>query len=484
MRWITNWFFAFRRRHTTHVSFSSLLTRNPPQPTSPKSLGPRCHDPPSQVLSGKKGTQMFCPECGKQIEENSLFCPECGAKIARQSQQPVANDTTAAEAGNTFASAASAFSSMGKTTKYGIICGSIAAVVLAAVIAIAVLVMPTFTSVPTDTARQAFSQNSFAVKGAISSEYASSSAYEVKDFKIDKQEDALADLSWEHRQTAKDTYGTDQIKTVYFSGTIANDSFETSFTGRCDFFNRHGSWNQVSSSSLKISSKSTKPLKGVDSMDQNVKSDNVSYSNFNSNLKESNGTYTSDATSTLAYKYWFATDTAKVSQSFTFDPSSGWKASGDATTTDQNTEWNLKDKTFEYSGNTGLFMNGTIDSSITFGEVSNESASASYVLDYAPSAGMSNSYTTYHSISLKGTAAGKPSHKFGSSDFSIQLSDSGQSVDIACEKTAFTYSSDDKNAFSVSMDTKAIYATYKGGSQQSYLGVSSRTFTESTQTNA
>ncbi len=427
---------------------------------------------------------MFCPECGKQIEENSLFCPECGAKIARQSQQPVANDTTAAEAGNTFASAASAFSSMGKTTKYGIICGSIAAVVLAAVIAIAVLVMPTFTSVPTDTARQAFSQNSFAVKGAISSEYASSSAYEVKDFKIDKQEDALADLSWEHRQTAKDTYGTDQIKTVYFSGTIANDSFETSFTGRCDFFNRHGSWNQVSSSSLKISSKSTKPLKGVDSMDQNVKSDNVSYSNFNSNLKESNGTYTSDATSTLAYKYWFATDTAKVSQSFTFDPSSGWKASGDATTTDQNTEWNLKDKTFEYSGNTGLFMNGTIDSSITFGEVSNESASASYVLDYAPSAGMSNSYTTYHSISLKGTAAGKPSHKFGSSDFSIQLSDSGQSVDIACEKTAFTYSSDDKNAFSVSMDTKAIYATYKGGSQQSYLGVSSRTFTESTQTNA
>lgn len=392
---------------------------------------------------------------------------------------------TAETEGNTANSnAARTFNPMSKATKYGIIGGSIAAVVLAAVIAIAVLVMPTFDSVPTDTARQAFSQNSFAAKGAISSKYASSSAYEVKGFKIDKQEDALADLSWESRQSAKNTYGTDQIKTVYFSGTIANDSFETSFTGRCDFFNRHGSWNPVSSSSLKISSKSTKPLKGVDSMDQSEKSANASYSNFNSNLKESNGTYTSDATSTLSYKYWFATDTAKVSQSFTFDPSSGWKASGDATTTDQNTEWNLKDKTFEYSGNTGLFMNGTIDSSITFGEVSNESASASYVLDYAPSAGMSNSYTTYHSISLKGTAVGKPNHKFGSSDFSIQLSDSGQSVDIACEKTAFTYSSDDKNAFSVSMDTKAIYATYKGGSQQSYLGVSSRTFTESTQTNA
>ena len=424
---------------------------------------------------------MFCPECGKQIEENSLFCPECGTEITGQ---PMEAPTAETEGNTANSNAARTFNHISKTTKYGIIGGSIAAVVLAAVIAIAVLVMPSYNSVPTDAARQAFSQNSFAVKGAISSEYASSSAYEVKDFKIDKQEDALAGLSWEHRQTAKDTYGTDQIKTVYFSGTIANDSFETSFTGRCDFFNRHGSWNPVSSSSLKISSKSTKPLKGVDSMDQNVKSDNVSYSNFNSNLKESNGTYTSDATSTLAYKHWFATDTAKVSQSFTFDPSSGWKASGDATTTDQNTEWNLRDKTFEYSGNTGLFMNGTIDSSITFGEVNNESASASYVLDYAPSAGMSDSYTTYHSISLKGTATGKPSHKFGTSNFTIQLSDSGQSVDIDCEKTAFTTSSDDKNAFSVSMDTKAIYATYKGGSQQSYLGVSSRAFTETTQTNA
>ena len=24
---------------------------------------------------------MFCPECGKEIPDDSVFCPECGARI-------------------------------------------------------------------------------------------------------------------------------------------------------------------------------------------------------------------------------------------------------------------------------------------------------------------------------------------------------------------------------------------------------------------
>lgn len=24
---------------------------------------------------------MFCPSCGKQIEDDSVFCPECGARV-------------------------------------------------------------------------------------------------------------------------------------------------------------------------------------------------------------------------------------------------------------------------------------------------------------------------------------------------------------------------------------------------------------------
>lgn len=427
---------------------------------------------------------MFCPECGKQIEDHALFCPECGSKIARQSQQPAANGTAAAEAGNTFASAADAFSSMGKTGKYGIIGGCIAAVALAIIAAIVILILPMSASVPTDTARQAFAQNSFATKGAVSSDYTNPSSYEVKDFKIDGQEDVSASSNLNYRQTTKTSFGGNQVKTVYFSGTIANDSFETSFTGQCDFVNANGNWSQASSSSLKINTTSTKPLKGVDTLDQKTESDNISYSNFNSDLKESNGVYSSNATSTITYKYWFANDTAKVSQAFTFDPSSGWKASGDAIATDQSTQWNLKDRTFEYSGNTGLFMNGTIGSSITFGEVSDGNASASYTLDYAAGAGMSDSYTTYHSISLKGAATGKPSHEFGTSNFTIQLSDSDQSVDIACESSFFTSYANAKNAFNVTMNTKTPYATYKDGSRESYLAISSCAFTETAQTNA
>lgn len=115
---------------------------------------------------------------------------------------------------------------------------------------------------------------------------------------------------------AKAWYGTDQLKIVYFSGTIANDSFETNFTGECDFKNVNGTWSKASDYSLTIDSKSTKPLKGVDTLggqNSSSGSNNASYSDFSSDFNESNGTYTSNATGTVAYTYWFATDTAKVS---------------------------------------------------------------------------------------------------------------------------------------------------------------------------
>ena len=481
---------------------------------------------------------MFCPECGKKIEEGALFCPECGTKIAKKPQQQPEDsappqqpcetatntkpaekpkqktegseskadtteqpamkapqpapdkeeqqpkpesETTGAKAGKAIDNAMDKFKALDKTKKYGILGGGIAVVVLIAIVA---FIMPLFGGVPTDVARQAFAQSSLATNGAVSSNYTNSSVYEIKDFKIDKQEDALAGYDSEYHQMAKAFYGTDQIKTVYFSGTIANDNFETNFNGQCDFMNVGGNWSPTSSSSLKINSKDTKPLKGVDALGKQSSSNNVSYSDFNSDFNESNGTYTSNATSTVTYSYWFATDTAKVSQSFTFDPTSGWKSSGDATTADQNTEWNLKDKTFKYSGGTGIFSSGTIDSSITFGEAKDGNMTASYSLVYTPTAGQSSSYATYQSASVKGTATGKASHQFGQSDFSIQLSDSGQSVDITCKNNNYSSTANSKNALSVTMDTKAAYLIHKGASQPDYVRFSSFTFTEATQTNA
>lgn len=483
---------------------------------------------------------MFCPECGKKIEEGALFCPECGTKITKQAQpqpadsappqeasapaaspnpeqaaeptqtpastaanasateQPAAEpsqaaptqneaaqpkyegETAGAKAGKVIDDTMSKFKSLDKTKKYGIVGGGIAAVVLVAIIA---FVMPLFGGVPTDVARQAFAQSSLATNGAVSSNYTNASAYEIKDFRIDKQEDALAGYDSDTRQMAKAWYGSDQLKTVYFSGTIANESFETNFTGECGFKNINGTWSQASDYSMTIDSKETKPLKGVDTLSQKSSSSNVSYSDFNSDFNESNGTYTSNATSTVTYTYWFATDTAKASQSFTFDPSSGWKASGDATTTDQNTEWTLRDKTFKYSGTEGIVSSANIDASITFGEASDGSMSATYSTNYTPSAGMNNVGITYNSASVKGTATGKATHKFGDNSFSITLNDSGQSVDITCKYSSWTGSSDSKNAIIVTEDTKTVCANAKYGGPR-YIDFSNYTFTEATQTNA
>ena len=41
---------------------------------------------------------MFCPECGKKIEEGALFCPECGTKITKQAQPQPADSAPPQEA--------------------------------------------------------------------------------------------------------------------------------------------------------------------------------------------------------------------------------------------------------------------------------------------------------------------------------------------------------------------------------------------------
>ena len=110
--------------------------------------------------------------------------------------------------------------------------------------------------------------------------------------------------------------------------------------------------------------------------------------------------------------------------------------------------------------------------------------SASYALNYTPTAGQSSTYATYQSASVKGTATGKASHQFGQSDFTIQLSDSGQAVDITCKNGGYSSSASSKNTLSVTMDTKAAYLIRKGASQPDYVRFSSFTFTEATQTNA
>lgn len=458
---------------------------------------------------------MFCQECGKQIENYALFCPECGTRVTQRPQSPEdgapsqetripttntnsdfdaesaqaefhwtetahpkpEGESAGSKASNGINKTMERIKNLDKAKKRGIIGGGIAVVLLMAIFAI---IVPLFNSVPTDTVRQAFAQSSFATEGAVSSNYTNPSAYEIKDFKVDKQVDAQTSYGSGFLGTTNASYGAGQIKTVYFSGTIANNSFETDFDGQCDFMNVGGNWTPTSTSSLKINSKYTKPLKGIDAggTSQKTSSKNASYSDFSSELYEANGTYTSKATMTLAFTYWFATDTAKVTQSFTFDQNSGWKASGDPTITDQKTEWTLENKSFKYSGQEYL-GDGTYDATITFGNTSNEAVSASYEFGYTAKAGASNSFITFKSASVKGTASGKVSHQFGQEKFSINLNDSDQLVDITCSNS----SSENKDKISVTVDTKTEIATRRNGTS-SCIELTNCTFEEAAQTSA
>ena len=33
-----------------------------------------------RLTSNKGGNNMFCHECGKELDEKSIYCPNCGAK--------------------------------------------------------------------------------------------------------------------------------------------------------------------------------------------------------------------------------------------------------------------------------------------------------------------------------------------------------------------------------------------------------------------
>lgn len=73
---------------------------------------------------------MFCPECGKEIPDDSVFCPECGARI----DEPEENSAVQRNAGQSTVKQVSGK----KTVNIPVIAG-IAAVALVAIVIIVVL---------------------------------------------------------------------------------------------------------------------------------------------------------------------------------------------------------------------------------------------------------------------------------------------------------------------------------------------------------
>lgn len=189
-------------------------------------------------------------------------------------------------------------------------------------------------------------------------------------------------------------------------------------------------WIELDSS---IDADSTKPLKGVDRTEETASSSSsspVPYSDFSPSLEESDGTYTSVATQKVKYSYWFADDTANSTARFKFDQKKGWEIQDKAELSDTKTDWKLNGKTFAYSDAGGSLSEGAKNASAVFGDLSGDTANATYTIGFSPR--KEESYgTEYHAVDLKGSASGALSHEFSEGSFKVQLNDQGNSVTIA-----------------------------------------------------
>ena len=89
--------------------------------------------------------------------------------------------------------------------------------------------------VSTDAAHATFEQSSILSKGIVSQDYINESAYHIKSFKVDSQEDCFSKNGSEYKNLAKTMYESDELRRVICSVIMANNSFETDFTVEITF---------------------------------------------------------------------------------------------------------------------------------------------------------------------------------------------------------------------------------------------------------
>ena len=287
---------------------------------------------------------MKCPCCGYNLPDDANFCASCGTNVSVASSATaatatstegsgdVAQSTTAPHAvpnnaesgapeapdstnacgkpahfgssiGNSFSvhQGSNEASHVGQflTTKKGkgIVAGAIAAV--AAIIVAAVVGFNMANNVPEDTVRQALQNSSTVADGIVASDYVTAQPYDLKNLKIDKQEDESTG------EIGAAITGSNKARHVYFSGSMENDFFKTDFTGEAYYVKQGDTW--VSLLGPSITGNTTTPLQGVGRISEASESDDYEISNFSSTLDSSNGAYTSTATQDVSYTFWFAT---------------------------------------------------------------------------------------------------------------------------------------------------------------------------------
>lgn len=271
--------------------------------------------------------------------------------------------------------------------------------------------------------------SSVATKGVMRSDYVNDAPYELVDFKVDGKEKAA-----EGEEFAQ-MLGIDELQTVSFSGTVRNANFETQFTGAATYGKQGDAWMIMTDPD--IASSTTKPLKGVDFMDDPNESKvtwgnevEPAYSDYSATFDGSDGAWTSSASQTVSYDYWFATDTAKNTCTFRFDAKEGWVPEGDVQVSDVTTSWKLAGKTFGLTERGFLPFSGTVDSTIVFPDASEgDPTTIDYTLNYSPKSG------SVAAVSAAGSGAVTMHHTFGEPSFSFDAYDAANSVSFGAEST-------------------------------------------------
>ena len=343
--------------------------------------------------------------------------------------------------------------------------GAAAAVVI--ILALVIFFVVSSSNVPLETLKQDV-QQSIAQDGIASNNYVEKSAYTVTDLKITKQEQKkLNDFG-------SDFLGVDDVYGVQFSGTIKNEYFETKFTGTAYYAKQNGKWVTILSPSADDST--TTPLKGVSKISNSTSKSNssdyeVETTNFNSTLDNNGGSYTSTASQDTVYKYWFATDTCTTTQNFVFTGKE-WKTSGDKTTSDQKTEWNLTGKEFTHEPSTS---GRTWTSVLTFTDASNpDSVKASYTMKWDADANSKR----YVAGDYSGNLTGKLTHEFGKNSFKYELNDSANNVTYTGNNGGKTTSAGQGSVNTLKSSITTKYIQYEGSLTTSYFETSNSEFVQ------
>lgn len=300
-----------------------------------------------------------CFSCGSDASDDAMYCPHCGAKQTNNHGTEAADaPSEREEVGSQFQPSPNASSTEGQETSSSscefdsahtgytplhrkrlvAVCSIVA---VAAIVAAIIFVVMDADKVSNETLRSTLEQSSIVENGVVPQSYVEPTEYKIKNLKItDQKITTAAEAVSSQAYISTGTSDTNTpLSTVSYKATIENENFSSDIEGTVQFLKWNDRWVAVTSpSSNTLLTYSTKPLKGVSKIDNvGLSLFLTNSSDFEATLNENEGSYFSTASEKVTYEYWFAKDSATVSQNYKFDQKKGWLRVGDPQLSNQET---------------------------------------------------------------------------------------------------------------------------------------------------